>query len=313
MDERDEKPESLDRYWDPELEVLGELLEQMEDAGAMDLEELDGFFTALHCAPDIVAPNEYLPEVVGDGFENEEIFPNDDAIGLFLDLVEHHWNDVGAALNNDDFFVPLLLEDEEGKVYGNNWAIGFIRGLGLRDSVWHEVFDDENEFARLIPVLALANENSDDPEMRSYKEPVSDELRERLIAGISMTVGELYPCFAPQREAAAMRVAGKLSQGTGKDRKIGRNDPCYCGSGKKYKNAAAAWQSIRESPGRNSSSDAERDETCRSASQAGAFEREAVDGTENSGGDLLGAEKFLSEDLHFFASYRVDGSENFVE
>jgi uncharacterized protein len=235
MDERDEKPESLDRYWDPDLEVLGELLEQMEDAGAMDLEELDGFFTALHCAPDIVAPNEYLPEVVGDGFENEEIFPNDDAIGLFLDLVEHHWNDVGAALNNDDFFVPLLLEDEEGKVYGNNWAIGFIRGLGLRDSVWHEVFDDESEFARLIPVLALANENSDDPEMRSYKEPVSDELRERLIAGISMTVGELYRCFAPQREAAAMSVAAKLSQRTGKHGTIGRNDPCYCGSGKKYK------------------------------------------------------------------------------
>jgi uncharacterized protein len=235
MGEHDEKPESLDRYWDPELEVLGEFLEQMEDAGAMDLEELDGFFTALHCAPDFVVPSEYLPEVVGDGFENREIFPNDDAIGLFLDLVEHHWDDVGAALNNDDLFVPLLLEDEEGKTYGNNWAIGFIRGLGLRDNAWHELFEDENEFSRLIPVLALANENNPDPEMRSYNEPVSDELREQLIAGISMTVSGLYPYFAPQREVEAMSLAAKAPQEPGQRGKIGRNDPCYCGSGKKYK------------------------------------------------------------------------------
>ena len=234
MDEHEEKPEALDRYWDPDLEVLGELLDQLEEQGAMDLEELDGFFTALHCAPDIVSPSEYLPEVVGDGFKNEEIFPNDEAIRLFLDLLAHHWDDVGAALSGEDFFVPLLMEDEEGKSYGNNWAIGFIRGLGLRDSAWHELFDDENEFARLIPVLALANENNPDPEMRSY-EAVSDELREKLIAGISLTVTGLYPYFARQREVAELNAAGKQYQRVGKRGRIGRNDPCYCGSGKKYK------------------------------------------------------------------------------
>jgi uncharacterized protein len=210
MDEHEEKPGALDRYWDPDLEVLGELLDQLEEQGAMDLEELDGFFTALHCAPDIVSPSEYLPEVVGDGFENEEIFPNDEAIRLFLDLLAHHWDDVGAALSGEDFFVPLLMEDEEGKSYGNNWAIGFIR------------------------VLALANENNPDPEMRSY-EAVSDELREKLIAGISLTVTGLYPYFARQREVAELNAAGKQSQRVGERGKIGRNDPCYCGSGKKYK------------------------------------------------------------------------------
>jgi uncharacterized protein len=235
MDEREEKPEALDRYWDPDLEVLGELLDQLDEQGAMDLEELDGFFTALHCAPDIVSPVEYLPEVVGDGFENKEIFPNQDATRLFLELVLHHWDDVGDALDADDFFVPLLLEDDDGKSYGNNWAIGFIRGLGLRDAAWHQLFDDENEFARLIPVLALANEHNPDPEIRSYKEPVSDELREKLIAGISLTVTGLYPYFARQREQAAMSAAENFPPGEGKRQKIGRNDPCYCGSGKKYK------------------------------------------------------------------------------
>lgn len=240
MDERDEKPESLDRYWDPELEVLGELLDQLEEYDAMSLEELDGFFTALHCAPDIVTPEEYLPEVVGDGFENQEIFPDDDAMRLFLGLVMHHWDDVGAALNSEDIFLPLLLEDDEGKAYGNNWAIGFIRGLGLRESAWHQLFEDENEFARLIPVLALANENNPDPEMRSYQDPVTEELRERLIAGVSTMVRDLYPYFARQRQVAAMNMATKASQSAAKSKKIGRNDPCYCGSGKKYKKCCGA-------------------------------------------------------------------------
>src|SRR5579863_4700671 len=35
MDEREEKPEALDRYWDPDLEVLGELLDQLDEQGAM--------------------------------------------------------------------------------------------------------------------------------------------------------------------------------------------------------------------------------------------------------------------------------------
>ena len=88
-------------------------------------------------------------------------------------------------------------------------------------------------------MLALANENNPNSEMRLYKEPVRDELRERLIAGISMTVSRLYPYFAREREAEAMSLATEAPQGAGKHGKIGRNDPCYCGSGKKYKKCCA--------------------------------------------------------------------------
>jgi uncharacterized protein len=229
VNEHDEKPEALDRIFDPKLEVLGEFLDQLEEYGAMDLEELDGFFAALHCCPEMVPPGEYLPEVIGDGFENGEIFPNDDAIQMFLDLINHHWNEVGRAFTIGDFFIPLLLEDDEGKTYGNNWAIGFVRGMDMRHDAWGEIFQDDDEFAVLIPIMALVHEMDPDPEMRSYQEPVSDEMREKLLAGIAGTVTVLYARFAPQRMAKATRLAGAAKH------KIGRNDPCYCGSGKKYK------------------------------------------------------------------------------
>jgi uncharacterized protein YecA (UPF0149 family) len=37
-----------------------------------------------------------------------------------------------------------------------------------------------------------------------------------------------------------MSMATKPSQSTAKSKKIGRNDPCYCGSGKKYKKCCGA-------------------------------------------------------------------------
>jgi uncharacterized protein len=234
MDERDEKPESLDRLWDADLEVLGELLDQLEEDGAMCLEELDGFLAALHCSPTLVAPTECLSEIVGDGFDNAEIFPNEDSVQLFLNLLMRHWNEVGTAFASQDFFIPLLLEDEEGKAYGNNWALGFMRGVDMRKDAWRELFEDEDKFARFVPILALVHELDPDPEMRSYEEPISDEQREELLAGVAASVTEIYRYFAPHRRREADFSAEPVPVRS-EARKIGRNDPCYCGSGKKYK------------------------------------------------------------------------------
>jgi uncharacterized protein len=241
MDELDDKPESLDRFWDAKLEVLGEFLDQLWDDGAMDLEELDGFFAALHCCPELVLPSEYLPEILGseDALENEEIFPNLEAAQLFFSLIMHHWNAVGEAFHSEDFFVPLLLEDDEGKSYGNNWALGFLRGVDMRKELWKEILDDDNKAGWLVPIFALVHEDDPDPELRTYKEPMTEEQRENLLAEVSAAVTEMFRYFAPhrQRNVAARREQAMLRQ---PERKIGRNDPCYCGSGKKYKKCCGA-------------------------------------------------------------------------
>jgi uncharacterized protein len=244
MDELDDKPESLDRYWDPELETLGEFLDQLAEDGAMDLEELDGFFAALHCCPEVVLPSEYLPVILGSGdaLENEEIFPNIEAAQLFFGLIAHHWNAVGEAFRSGDFFMPLLLEDDEGKAYGNNWAFGFLRGADMRWGLWREILDSEDRAGWFVPIFALVHEDDPDPELRTYKEPMTDEQREKLLMGISVMVTEMYRYFAPHRErnAAARRDQAMFERKEQKARKIGRNEACYCGSGKKYKKCCGA-------------------------------------------------------------------------
>ena len=225
MDPFDEKPETLDRLWDPKLELLAELLDQLESDDAMDLEELDGFFAALHCGPEHVMPSEFLLEIVGE----EYAFPDLEAAQLFLDLVTHHWNAVGEAFRTEDFFLPLLLEDEQGNSYGNNWALGFLRGVDMRKESWSEILGDESRAGLFLPIFALANELNPDPSLRPYKEPMTDQQREKLLLGLSEAVTEMFRELAPLRRSFVSDREPRTKP------KIGRNDPCYCGSGKKYK------------------------------------------------------------------------------
>jgi hypothetical protein len=72
--------------------------------------------------------------------------------------------------------LPLLLDDESGVARANDWANGFMRGMEMRRDGWAGLMDDEERGGSLIPILALAHEHHPDPEMRTYKEPISAEM-----------------------------------------------------------------------------------------------------------------------------------------
>ena len=48
-----------------ELDHLGQFLKNCKDYKAMNIEELDGFFSALIAGPETGAPIEYMPELFG--------------------------------------------------------------------------------------------------------------------------------------------------------------------------------------------------------------------------------------------------------
>jgi uncharacterized protein len=145
-----------------------------------------------------------------------------------------HWNVIADTLQSDEVFLPLLLEDEDGITHANDWATGFQRGMELRKAEWAALLDNEEHGGLLVPILALAHENDPDPDMRPYKEQLSAERREKLIVGAAAGVTGIYHYFEAQR-----LVESHLFGSTGTVRrampKIGRNDPCPCGSGNKFK------------------------------------------------------------------------------
>jgi uncharacterized protein len=118
--------------------------------------------------------------------------------------------------------------------HANDWANGSLRGMELRKEYWDDLIDDEEHGGSLVPIFALAHENSTDPAMRPYKKPVSAELRETLIVGAAAGMNKIYHYFEAQRLLGNDSI-GNVTTFRRFTPKIGRNEPCPCGSGKKFK------------------------------------------------------------------------------
>jgi uncharacterized protein len=215
---------------DAELDRLGEFLGKCKGGQAMNIEELDGFFSALIAGPEVVLPSAYLPEVFGGEMSESCEFAGLDEANDVLGLMMRHWNTIAGTLHKEEVYVPILLEGENGVCLGNGWARGFMRGTEYAHDAWSELMDDEEHAGSVIPMLALYHEHDEDPEMRP--EPISAERREKIIIGMAAGIVGAYRYFLPQRQRAAGAHANEPRSGT---RKIGRNEPCPCGSGKKYK------------------------------------------------------------------------------
>ena len=225
------KPQPLT---DAEFERLNGLLGRFDNKRPMNLEQLDGFLAALICGPEIVRPSEYLPVIWGDDMVLEGSFGAQSVLQDFLSLIMRHWNVIADTLHSGDVFLPLLLEDDDGVTHANDWATGFRRGMEFHKEQWAALLSDEQHGGLLVPIFALAHEHDPDPEMRPYKEAISAEKREKLIVGAAAGVTGIYRYFK------ALRLVEKepLDHATTFRRtipKIGRNDPCPCGSGKKFK------------------------------------------------------------------------------
>ena len=82
----------------------------------------------------------------------------------------------------------------------------------------------------MVPMLMLYHEHDPDPEMRP--EPIGAEQREKLIAHMAAGLVGAYLYF---REHGRPDLGTRTTEPRNIKSKIGRNDPCPCGSGKKYK------------------------------------------------------------------------------
>jgi uncharacterized protein len=218
-----------------ELDRLEEFLKSCKGGKAMNIEEVDGFFTALIVGPELVMPSEYLPEVFGGEMSDAHEFQSLEEANEILALIMRHWNDIAATLAKDEVYLPLLLEEKNGVAQGNDWAQGFMRGVGLRHEGWAELLADEDHAGCMIPVLMLYHEHDEDPAMRP--KPIGPEQREKIIQHMAAGLSGAYRYFRQHGEPYASTRAPDPQRASGK---IGRNDPCPCGSGKKHKRCCGA-------------------------------------------------------------------------
>lgn len=215
---------------DAEFDRLADFLKSCKGGKAMNLEELDGFFAALIAGRDVVMPSEYYPEIFGGEMVDTCDFGSLDEANEILGLFMRHWNTIATTLNKDQVYLPILLQDENGAAHGNDWARGFMRGVDMRHDDWGELVNDEEHGGCLIPMMMLYHEHDEDPEMRP--EPITPEKREDVILHMVAGLLQASRYFRAQRQVETRAGTADSRRSTPK---IGRNDPCPCGSGKKYK------------------------------------------------------------------------------
>lgn len=220
---------------DAELDRLTDFLDAIGST-AMNLEMLDGYFAALICGPEMVSPSEYLPQIWGEDFSFESNAQATDMMGLIM----RHWNTIASALlhalEEPDVYLPVLLEGGDGVAHGNDWAQGFIRGVHTRPGSWRDLIDNDEHCGPMLPIMLLAHENDPDPALRPP--PVAADKREELIDMMIASLTMIYRFFEPHRWSLAQTPLDVPLRREGP--KIGRNDPCPCGNGRKFKHCCGS-------------------------------------------------------------------------
>lgn len=218
---------------DKDIEIIDNFLSRAIDGEIQNFEILDGFLTSLIIGPEFVPPSEFVPIIATGSSGQSNIFKNEKEFKLFFDIIMRHWNHINETYNNGDVYMPYLLEDDQGVAKANDWATGFLKGTELHRGTWVDLLNNDEITSQMMPIFALRYENSEDPSLRSYKDPVTNEQREKLLTAMIAGVKRLYDLFrAAEEELNSIDEAPTHS-------KTGRNDLCPCGSGKKYKKCCA--------------------------------------------------------------------------
>lgn len=205
------------------LARLDRFLACQDDDEVMMVPELDGFLTGLLVCPEMILPSEWLPVVWGgDGPVFEDQTEANEILGLIMAL----YNDITSRLDDPDTYEPLLDQDIDGTFLWEFWAEEFGKAIGLRPWAW-STFKDRPEddpaagaFMMLAALATIARATDEDPDL--YDE-LDEQISYEAPQMIATCVMELH-----QDRLSGYELKPRTE-------KVGRNDPCPCGSGKKYK------------------------------------------------------------------------------
>lgn len=209
-------------------ERLASELQRLPD-GAMLLETLDGFFAGLVLCPVKVSITEWLPYVFDARPEPEPIDDVEAPVSLLDDLL-WYYERVGRMLTRHPTrYVPYhaRFENEEGRedeLIWEVWAEGFGLAVHLRPDAW-EIYrlepEAEKAFLGLTSLVGIA----------AARHGGGTDDSPSTITGVD---GEV-DAIAERMSEEWVRVLASHAAPAAPTRAPGRNDPCPCGSGRKYK------------------------------------------------------------------------------
>jgi len=218
--------EELDRLDNFLLERIDDDTDTTDkDEGVLDVSELDGLFAAIISGPVLIQPSQWLPAIWGDF---EPVWESEQEFQDVFSLMVRHMNSIASMLmERPEDFEPLFLEREvKGKCYTlvDDWCSGYVRGVALAENQWEKGGQDMN--VMLLPITTFASEDG-----WQLLEKFNDSEIEKIQKKIPSVAREIHKYWLTQRRGEKSSAAPIRRESP----RVGRNDPCPCGSGKKYK------------------------------------------------------------------------------
>jgi len=202
------------------------------DGDPMLLSELDGYLTAIVLSPDPVEPVEWLMPVWGiEGGGAPFDDPLDNQMVNAMVLARH--DEIARELARGKPKPIFDTDPTSGELDWGPWIEGFDQGMQLRPDGWYQVSasqeaepDAAGGFGYLVALIEI---------VRNETTLTSIEINE-----LSDQAAGLIGIATTQLLDWRRRHVGDGFGTAAPSAKIGRNDPCPCGSGKKYKRCCAA-------------------------------------------------------------------------
>ena len=242
---------------DTELDRLDVLLDRCTDpeTGLGNLEMLDGFLSALAVGPVDVELATVFPAIWGTGEvprrDERQTREAEALIARLAAEVEQRIRHDPSEAGDRESLMPLLglppeSEGDEDKAAGADaldgipadfpfaaaWAAGFLRGAAQFEDAWAKWMDDhdaiDNDLGVITRLAIVDPSQLADAEMTAEEMLTLDE-RFDLSYDLPDMLYDMYLQRLHDRRPAPAKRADVP----------GRNDPCSCGSGKKYKKCCA--------------------------------------------------------------------------
>ena len=201
---------------------LMELLDAKSEAhNTMRCDEVQGFMMALLSGPDALNPTNWLPEILGE----ESLFDAKERTEVER-LVMAMAADMRMKLNEKILPDLWFYEDEAGNPDFYTWCNAYLYALDIVPTDWFEAVDQEEFEDLFYPIIALGG-IYDDEENGEVILHLNEKELTQLESDLPHVLLDIYWYWqAIINKPQTVRREGE---------KVGRNDPCPCGSGKKYK------------------------------------------------------------------------------
>ncbi len=225
---------------------------------ALDFEFVDGFLCALAAGPHVPPVDDWLPLLFDDTFDR--VFADPDDRAQAMRALQQRLKVLADQLDAEALIAapdrlrlePLVAApvaagadgaDAALPPPGARWADGFVHAVAAWPALWHVAADDPDRASfdallatvdalrgRPLPVAGAASGDAAG-EPATVPAGVAPPTRDDAIDAACWAVQDLRVLFVDRAPVTAPRRVDKTP---------GRNDPCPCGSGRKYKKCCGA-------------------------------------------------------------------------